>query len=438
MKHSFQPQFCIDFYSMISTKMLSQFKSLLFLFLFVFLSFSSKGQVKETDSIEKFTTDYELSAAEKYEGVGSDIIEGPTPWFRKLTFRGYAQVRYNRLLETNSNLRTDYDASVGDGGGFLIRRIRPTFEGNISKRVYIYIHPDVASGSGVNRFSLRSAFFDVALDDKNEFRVRFGQTKVPFGFENQQSSQKRLTLDRSESHNSAVQTERDLGVFVYWAPLEIRKRLAWLVSSGLKGTGDYGVFGFAAYNGMTANRDMEKNDLHVAAKASYPFQFESGQVLETGISAYTGRYPVNTTLVDDNMFKDERVAASFIYYPQPFGFQGEYNVGTGPRYNAELNTVEETTVYGGYLQTMYYIRTYDLGLMIPFVKWHSYEGGFKHRPDARSQSINEWEIGLEWQPNYYTEVVVQYTISRRDTADSINPFNEQQGRFLRVQLQVNF
>lgn len=407
----------------------------LYFLLITSLSFS---QEKEIDSLKQFSTDYPYSPDDEYEGVGSDIIEGPTPWFRTLTFRGYAQLRYNRLLETNPNLRTDYDASVGKGGGFLIRRIRPTFEGNISKRVYIYIHPDLASGSGANRFSMRSAFFDVALDDKNEFRIRFGQTKVPFGFENQQSSQKRLTLDRSESHNSAVQTERDLGVFAYWAPIEIRKRLAWLVSSGLKGTGDYGVFGFAVYNGMTANRAMEKNSPHVAAKASYPFQFENGQVLETGISAYTGRYPVNTTLVDDNLFKDERVSASFIYYPQPFGFQGEYNLGTGPRYNAELNTVEETAVYGGYLQTMYYIKTYELGLMIPFVKWHNYEGGFKHRPDARSQSINEWEIGVEWQPNYYTEVVVQYTISRRDTADSLNPFNEQQGRFLRVQLQVNF
>ena len=91
-------------------------------------------------------------------------------------------------------------------------------------------------------------------DAAKEYRFRVGQSKVPYGFENLQSSQNRLALDRADPLNSAVANERDLGVFFYWAPEEIRKRLSALVSSGLKGSGDYGVLGLGTYNGQTANR----------------------------------------------------------------------------------------------------------------------------------------------------------------------------------------
>jgi hypothetical protein len=82
------------------------------------------------------------------------------------------------------------------------------------------------------------------LIQKKEFRLRVGQSKVPFGFENLQSSQNRLTLDRNDALNSAVANERDLGAFFYWAPSKIRERFAMLVKDGYKGSGDYGVFAF--------------------------------------------------------------------------------------------------------------------------------------------------------------------------------------------------
>ena len=31
---------------------------------------------------------------------------------------------------------------------------------------------------------VRDAYFDLALDKKKSYRIRFGQSKVPFGFEN--------------------------------------------------------------------------------------------------------------------------------------------------------------------------------------------------------------------------------------------------------------
>jgi hypothetical protein len=80
------------------------------------------------------------------------------------------------------------------------------------------------------------------LIQKKNF-VRVGQSKVLFGFENLQSSQNRLTLDRNDALNSAVANERDLGVLLL-APSKIRERFAMLVKDGYKGSGDYGVFAF--------------------------------------------------------------------------------------------------------------------------------------------------------------------------------------------------
>jgi hypothetical protein len=89
------------------------------------------------------------------------------------------------------------------------------------------------------------------LSFDTKFRLRVGQSKVPFGFENLQSSQNRLTLDRNDAL-SAVANERDLGAFFYWAPSKIRERFAMLVKDGYKGSGDYGVFAFGVYNGQTS------------------------------------------------------------------------------------------------------------------------------------------------------------------------------------------
>jgi phosphate-selective porin len=122
-------------------------------------------------------------------------------WYESFSIRGYVQVRYNRLLETNPKLKCEQcDRSIGDGGGFIIRRGRIIISGNIAKNVYFYIQPDFGSSTGTtqNIFQLRDAYFDVGFDKKNEFRLRIGQSKVPFGFENMQSSQNRLPLDRNE------------------------------------------------------------------------------------------------------------------------------------------------------------------------------------------------------------------------------------------------
>ena len=176
-------------------------------------------------------------------------------WYDKFSIRGYLQVRYNRLLETNENLGCEQcDKSWGKDGGFFFRRIRIIFFGQISEKVYFYIQPDFASSVGdrLHYAQIRDAYFDIGLDKYNEFRFRVGQSKIPYSFENMQSSSNRLALDRNDPLNSAFANERDLGAFFYWAPKEKREMLAKLVKTGLKGSGDYGIIGFGLFNGQTA------------------------------------------------------------------------------------------------------------------------------------------------------------------------------------------
>lgn len=368
-------------------------------------------------------------------------------WFDNISLRGYAQVRYNRLLETNEKLKCEQcDKSWGEDGGFFIRRMRIILFGQISKKVYFYVQPDFASSASTNGLhfaQLRDAYFDIGFDNDNEFRIRVGQSKVPYGFEILQSSQNRLPLDRSDALNSGLSNERDLGAFFYWAPKAKRALFSSLVRDGLKGSGDYGVFAFGAYNGQTANRPELNDELHLVSRLTYPFEWK-GQIFEPGIQAYTGKFvmaadqisPGVKTTADRN-YIDERIAGSLIMYPRPFGFQVEYNIGRGPEFNKQTDSIEVQNLKGGYVLVNYRL-TLDKVNIFPFVRYQYYDGGKKHERDARSYIVDELELGMEWQPNKYLELVAMYTISERTFEDHLQEDNQQSGNLLRLQLQLNF
>lgn len=366
-------------------------------------------------------------------------------WYEQISLRGYAQVRYNRFLETNDSLKCEQCDKSWGSGGLFIRRMRLIFSGNVHDRVYIYIQPDLASSpvSGTNNFAqLRDAYFDLSLDKKKEFRFRVGQSKIPFGFENLQSSQNRLPLDRDDAINSAFSNERDLGVFFYWAPEKTRKLFSSLVADGLKGSGDYGVFGFGGFTGQTANKTDMNRDLHYVARVSYPIEL-FGQIIEPGIQGYTGMYVVesrSTGVKGPNKefsFVDERVAASLVLYPKPFGIQAEWNMGRGPEFNPLTDSIETQDLSGGYLTASYMIKI-KKQILIPFVRGQFYDGGKKHELDARSYTVNEYEFGIEWQPIKNFEFVAMYTMSERRFEDFKLQYNRQEGSLLRLQAQFNF
>jgi hypothetical protein len=368
-------------------------------------------------------------------------------WYDNISIRGYSQVRYNRLLETNENLGCEQcDRSWGKDGGFFIRRMRIIFFGQLSKKIYFYIQPDFASNPSNERQhfgQLRDAYVDVGIDDDNEFRFRIGQSKVPFGFENMQSSQNRIPLDRNDALNSAVANERDLGVFFYWAPKNKRKLFTSLVNDGLKGSGDYGIFAFGAYNGQTANSPELNNQPHIVARLTYPFIMKK-QILELGVQGYSGKYVLPKANLSTGVktspnlnYTDQRIAGSFVLYPKPLGIQAEYNIGKGPQFNKLTDSIETMPLKGGYI-TISYMTKMNNQVLIPFLRYQYYNGGKKHEKDARSYTVEDLEIGAEWQLNKNFELVVNYTISKRRYEDYILQDNLQRGNLLRIQAQLNF
>mgnify|MGYP003607725274 FL=1 len=377
-------------------------------------------------------------------------------WYDNIGIRGYVQVRYNGLISTNDKVSCDQcDKSWGTtstapdakaNNGFFIRRARIIFSGQVHPNVYFYIQPDFASSpsSGVNNFGqLRDAYFDLSIDKKREYRFRVGQSKIPFGFENLQSSQNRLTLDRNDAINSAAANERDLGVFFYWAPEEIRERFAMLVRDGYKGSGDYGVFAFGAYNGQTANRSEGNRNLHVITRITYPFVI-GNQIIEPGLQAYTGKWAftseLSTGVTTPNRLQttDQRIGATFVLYPKPFGIQTEYNIGRGPRYDKVTNTVQVSDLEGGYITLNYKWDLPKKQYLFPFAKFQYYDGGKKFEKDARSYVVRDYELGLEWQPFKAFELVAEWVIADRTFEDSALKNNRQRGNLLRLQAQFNF
>lgn len=382
-------------------------------------------------------------------------VSGEEHWYDRISLRGYAQIRYNGLFSTNDKVSceqcdkswgtTSTDPDAKSNNGLFIRRARLVFSGQVHPNVFFYFQPDFASSpsTGIQNFvQIRDLYFDLSFDKKKEYRVRVGQSKIPYGFENMQSSSQRLALDRNDAMNSAILNERDLGLFFYWAPAEIRERFAMLVKDGYKGSGDFGVFAFGVYNGQIANKLDGNRDLNVVARVTYPFVIGS-QIIEPGIQAYTGKWAFTGEIspgvkVDDPQYvKDQRVGATFVLYPRPFGIQTEYNVGRGPRYNTLTNTVDETDLNGGYV-----LLNYKLDIkkqhIYPFAKFQYYDGGKKYEKDARSYVVRDYEIGIEWQPFKAFEFTAEYVIADRTFEDSALPVNRQQGNLLRLQAQFNF
>jgi hypothetical protein len=375
------------------------------------------------------------------------VEEKKAHWSDKITIRGYTQVRYNRLFESNSDLVSEQgDKSIGNKQGFFIRRMRIIFFGQLSDNVYFYIQPDFASSASSTSLhfaQLRDAYFDVSLDKKREFRFRIGQSKVPYGFENLQSSQNRLPFDRNDAFNSAVSNERDLGVFFMYCPKKVRELYSSFVNDGLKGSGDYGIFSFGLYNGQVANKPELNNNSHMVTRLTYPVKL-GNQIIEPGIQAYSGMWVMpkdqitsTTKVVKSYEYLDQRYAASLVLYPKPFGIQAEYTIGKGPEYDAGKDSILTKNLKGGYV-TLSYIIKIKKHIIIPFVRGSTYQGGKKHELDARSYRVDEIEGGIEYQPFKNFEFTAAYLYSDRTTSDRTKENNYQFGSLLRLQAQLNF
>ena len=186
-----------------------------------------KDQSKSFEELLKFSTETEERLKKLENGIEKDKeaakkkkeedAKKAKKWFEKYTIRGYAQFRVNDVLRNDGAAAAHAvgDSSIGNNQSFLIRRARLILQGDVSDHLSLYFQPDFASGvpgsPDSNQFAqIRDLYADVYLDDEKELRFRVGQSKIPYGWENLQSSSNRLPLDRNDALNSAARNERDL------------------------------------------------------------------------------------------------------------------------------------------------------------------------------------------------------------------------------------
>ncbi|MEE4317160.1 MAG: porin [Erythrobacter sp.] len=379
-------------------------------------------------------------------------------WHEKLRLRGYTQMRLNEIVSGDatapagvSRLRTIGDSGVRADNNFSFRRIRLILQGDVNDYVSLYFQPDFAAAVsnqsvGERRegtVSLRDMYADVFPTGDKSFRIRLGQSKVPFGWENLQSSSNRLALDRTDGINSALPGERDIGIVAYYTPDQVQEIWDRLAADGQKLFGNYGAFGVGVFNGQGINRTETNNSTMQVAMATWPFALDGigldGQVFELGGAILRNRVSpeVRTGGVSPVAFKDNRVGLHAILYPQPFGLQGEWNWGTGPEFDPVTGRIEERPLRGGYVQAMMKIDESPVGRIYPFARWQYYRGGFKGAVNAPRLETEELEIGLEVLLNSALELTATYGWASRKEADE-RRFGRAEGELLRLQAQWNY
>jgi phosphate-selective porin len=381
-------------------------------------------------------------------------------WYEKIMLRGYTQLRMNEIISGPksapsgvSRLRSVQDAGINENGNFLIRRARLIVQGDLSDRVSLYMQGDLASSvsnqSGTERrenfFQMRDAYADVFLDKAKTLRLRFGQSKVPFGWENMQSSSNRIPLDRTDAINAPVPGERDLGVVAYYTPVKIQKIWDALTADGQKLFGNYGAFGVGVFNGQGTNRTERSGGLMTVAMMSIPLKLDGlggifeGQVAEFGGAAMRNQFrpEVRSGGVSTLAYRDDHVAVHGMIYPKPFGIQAEWTWGKGPQWDPALGEIVSKRATGGYVMGMVRAAHTPVGQIIPFVRWQHYRGGWKAAINAPRLETDETEMGVEWLPLKELEVTVSYANVKRNEADERRA-GRAQGDIVRAQVQWNY
>ncbi|MGF7154534.1 porin [Novosphingobium gossypii] len=375
-----------------------------------------------------------------------------------IRIRGYTQVRFNEIVSGDkdapagrSRLRSVHDGSIGPDSNFFIRRLRLVFQGDLGHGVSFYLQPDFAAAVNSqsvgerrdNYLQLRDAYVDVALDKAHRLKLRVGQSKIPFGWENLQSSGNRVPLDRSDAMNSAVPSERDLGVVAYYTPTHVQQIWDDLEHQGQKLFGNYGAFGAGVFNGQGVNRPERNESVMSVAMATWPFRLDGigldGQVLEVGGAVLHNkvRPEVRAGGVTEANFEEHRVGLHAILYPKPFGIQAEWNFGKAPEFDTASQAIQLKKASGGYVMAMYRIAHFGGGTLIPYARWERYKGGWKAAVNAPRLDTNDIELGVEWAPIKPLELTLAYARMKRAEADERRS-GQAEGDVLRAQLQWNY
>ena len=245
---------------------------------------------------------------------------------RLLQLSGYTQVRYRFLQET------------GKMDEFDIRRARLDLRGSISPYFAYRLQTDLAGTP-----KLLDAYAEIKLLDYLNFTI--GQAKIPFSFENLQSSNKMESIDRAQVVEALVarskdvsgnQNGRDIGVQVGGSFFKFKHRFLF----------DYKI---GVFNGSGINQDDKNENKDIVGRlVVHPVKG-----LDFGGSFYTGTAYLGTPAANQDR---TRSGVELNYEHQRFFVRGEYIEGKD-------NTVKRN---GWYIESGYYLIPSKLQFIVKY------------------------------------------------------------------------
>ncbi|MFQ5808763.1 MAG: porin [Armatimonadota bacterium] len=352
-------------------------------------------------------------------------------WSDTTKVGGYLQFRWNDHPDKASSLgKPDND--------FQVRRARIKVEAKPTDRLKGTLQIDLPVGDGV--VDVKDAYGEYYLGDAKETRVRFGQAKVPFGFQIPQSSSRRLTMERTDL-KVMTPGERDQGAWLMYTPKKLHDRFNELKSHHL-GTGDFGFLTAGIFNGQGFNSSEANDSKHFVFRADYPFECGSGRMGQAGVSILTGDYvtgnaeaTANSTTATVPAAAIDEHALNFHFYlpPDPWGVQFEYLTGesaalfTPDALDPNTWFVGQADVDAWYGQ--FHVKAGEDGTA--FVRFDEFDG-FKKNGLGELPSRNDierWSFGYAHDIDSKTELTVQF--------DSLEK-NGKDDDFFGVQMQYKY
>ncbi|MCI0414534.1 OprO/OprP family phosphate-selective porin [bacterium] len=246
-------------------------------------------------------------------GKGGFLLTSPDGDF-KFRIRGYVQ----------SDGRFFFDQSTSSIDTFVMRRVRPIFEGTVYKYFEFKIMPDFGGGTT----SLQDAYLDAKFTPG--FKIRFGKAKTPFGLERLQSATDLIFIERSLATN--LVPNRDLGIVVFGDIGGDKISYAAGILNGVVDLGSSDI-DFGTDSKDFAGRIFVTPFAGFGVGVATTFGNQEGSLLSTGLPTYRTqgqlawfRYRVGTTadtttLADGTRF---RLSPQLTYYRGPFGILAEY------------------------------------------------------------------------------------------------------------------
>lgn len=231
-------------------------------------------------------------------------------------------IKFRGLVQTDGRFFIgDQPSSAPDT--FVLRRVRPIFEGTIYKFFDFRIMPDFGNGQTVLQDAYLDAKFATAL------KVRIGKAKEPFGLERLQSAQDIEFVERSLAND--LVPNRDLGIQVFGDLLSAKFTYQAAIMNGV-------------VDGGSADSDTGNSKDFIGRLFAKPFNgFGVGIAFSTGKqegSLTSPNLPTyktsgqqtffkyrSSTVIDTTTIADgtrNRYSPQFYFYHGPVSVLGEY------------------------------------------------------------------------------------------------------------------